>query len=335
MLGNTDYIGIDIGQYAIKIARVKGGKSFTANLLAYEILTEENRDKESQKNLITMMLKNLKITKGQPVIHVNVGETILRDVNVPEGTSKDGLEGAIELDLGPALPFSIDQVYFDFDDKPNVDGSYKVVAARQDLIDPKTALFANRVKTLNAPQVDVDVFAFERLVENLGIAGGVGSNTIAILDIGYNRSRMMVYQDGQYVFGREPQIGGNQVNEIIRDVYDISLADAETRKLNQNFGGEYNELVLTPYTASLAEQINLAIDFYEASSERATRLDHIYLTGGGAQLTGLIDRLQSIVTVPLSVLGLSNHVKLQSGLSSILQNGLCHSLAIGLAMEGK
>lgn len=333
MLGNTDYIGIDIGQYAIKIARVKGGKSFTANLLAYEIITEEQRDKDSLKNIVNLMLKHLKISKGQPVIHINFGETILRDVSVNDNVTGENLEGAIELELAPALPFSIDQVYFDFDDNTNIDGSYKVVAARRDIVDQKTALFANRVKTLNAPQVDVDAFAFERLAENLSIISSGSAN--AILDIGYNRSRLMVYQDGEYVFGRELQIGGNQVNEIIRDVFDISLADAETRKLDQSLGSQYEELILGPYSNSLAEQLNLAVDFYEASSEKATRIEHVYVTGGGSQLSGLVERLQMLVTIPIDILDLTRHIKLQSGLSTVLQNGASHSLAIGLAMEGK
>ena len=39
MLGKPEIIGVDIGQYSIKIARVKQtGKSFTANHLAYSFL---------------------------------------------------------------------------------------------------------------------------------------------------------------------------------------------------------------------------------------------------------------------------------------------------------
>ena len=38
MLGTAEIFGVDIGQYAIKIARVKsGGRGFTVNHLAYEV----------------------------------------------------------------------------------------------------------------------------------------------------------------------------------------------------------------------------------------------------------------------------------------------------------
>lgn len=335
MLGSVDYIGIDIGQYAIKIAKVKSGKNFSATLLAYEVITDENRDKDSLKKLIGLMLKRLKITKGQPVIHINIGEAILRDVYVQEGTTKENLEGAIQLELTPAIPFQMDQVYFDFDEKPNADGSNKVVAARRDIVDQKIALLAERAKTLNAPEIDVDVFAFERLIDALQRGKLIQDQTIALLDIGHNQSRFMIYQNREYAFGRDLQIGGKQVDEIIRDVYDISLADAQTRKLSQNLGQEYHNLVLTPYLNSFAEQINLATDFYAASSDQASQVECIYLTGGGAQLQGLVEGLRNLITVPLNLLDLSSQVKLNSGVESSLQNGLSHGLAIGLAMEGK
>lgn len=339
MLGNTDFIGIDIGQYAIKLARLKkSGKSFVCNFLGYEIIPEEiraNKDKKALQEFMNQILKSYKISKGQPVIHMSIGEAILRHVILPDNTTKEGMEGAIELDLGNSLPFGIDQVYYDFDEKPGKDGSYLAVAARRDLIDGKTALLNGRVKTLNGPQVDLDAFAFERLIEAMTHNGTIVGSTIGILDIGYLRSRIFVYQNAQYVFAREPQIGGNTVNEIIRDVYDMDIDSAEGKKLNQNFGDEYEELVLNPYINTLSEQINLAIDFYEASAADSTKLDMLYVTGGGALLRGLIEGLRSTIVVPVDVLNLSSHIKLQSGQSEIFQTGLNHSLSIGLAMEGK
>lgn len=339
MLGNPEYIGIDIGQYAIKIARVKkAGKSFVSNYLVYEILPEELRggkDKEGLKDLVTKILKTHKIIKGQPVVHVNSGDTIMRNIVLPENTTRDAVEGAIELDLGQSLPFSLEQVYFDFDENMDANGGYLAIAARRDVVDGKTSLFANRAKTLNKPQVDVDVFAYERLVENLVQAGRIHNTTVAVMDIGYTHSRISIYQDGKYVFVREPQIGGNQVSEIIRDVYDLDLDSAESRKLNQNLGEEYEELVLMPYVSTLSEQMNLALDFYEASSPDAKPIERIYVTGGGAQLRGLVSALSTKIDTPIELLDLSQFIKLQSKQTDLLQDGMNHGLAIALALEGK
>lgn len=339
MLGSSDLVGIDIGKYAIKLARVKkSGKSFICNFLAYEPIPEEIRsrnDSEALKKLLANLIKHYKLGKSQMVIHLHAGDVIMREVHVDASFRGDALEGAVELDLGPALPFGIEQVYFDFTEQPDEDGNRLAVAARRDLVDPRTALFSSVGKSLPTVQVDVDVFAFERLVESLGSSGEIPESTILIADIGLTRCRFMVYQNARYVFHREQQIGGQQVNEIIADIYDFDLETAEERKLTQELGSEYEEIVLTPYVHSLAEQINLASDFYEASGPTSTPIEKVYLVGGGANLAGLELALQDVLDTPVSILDLSSHVKLQSGQPSVLKRGLNNALAIGLAMEGK
>ena len=68
MLGTPELFGVDIGQYAIKIARVKStGKGFTATHLGYEIIPDEvrmNRDKATLAKIIVTAIKKHKMSKG-------------------------------------------------------------------------------------------------------------------------------------------------------------------------------------------------------------------------------------------------------------------------------
>ena len=337
MLGASDLIGIDIGQYAIKFTRVKKtGRSFVCNFLAYEDIPAEIRGKKDHdglKRIVGNLVKRHKLANSQPVIHVAAGDALMRSVNVPAGLSGDELEGAIELDLAPALPFNIDQVYFDFDEKPDENGSYLAIAARRDLIDPRTDLLQVRGKRLPV-QVDVDVFAYERLVSQLQGTGIAKEASLMIVDIGYNRCRLIAFKNQKYVFHREQQIGGQQATEILADAYNCDERSAEKKKLDRSFGDDYKELVLKPYATALAEQINLATDFYEASGPDAVPVEKLYLTGGGAKLSGLTGALQEHLTIAVSLLDLSAQVKGQSKKNETLQKGLDHALAIGLAMEG-
>ncbi|MBP3194937.1 MAG: type IV pilus assembly protein PilM [Cardiobacteriaceae bacterium] len=334
----TDIIGIDIGQYAVKFARIKKtGRSFVCSDLVYEVIPEDirkGRNKEGMRNIVSNLLKFHKIVKGLPVIHVSSGDTVMRNVNIPDNVTPDQMEGAVELELAPNLPFNIEQVYFDFEEQPSPDGTYLAVAARRDIVDQKTELFENRAKTLDAPEVDVDVFAYERLVESLIESNDVKANTIAIVDVGYAKSRIMVYQNGRYIFSRDAQVGGNQATEMFRDVYDIDMEAAESKKFNLTVDDEYNNLILKPYVASFAEQINLAIDFYEASDSNAKRIERIYLTGGGSLLHGFVDKLSDAVSMPLELLDLKSKLRGKAG-NDAIQTSVNHSLAIALAMEEK
>lgn len=334
----AEYIGVDIGQYSVKVAHIrKAGKSFVCNNMIYEVLPEAVRrgtDKGGLKKLITNILKFHKINKGLPVLHISSSDALMRNITVPENTTKEQLESSIEMELAPSLPFPMDQVYYDFDEDVGPDGSHLVIAGRRDIIDAKTSLFSEKAKTLEDPQVDLDVFAFERLFQSLIASGDISGENVAVVDIGYLRTRISVYQNGRYVFVRDAQIGGNQATEMIRDVYDVDLETAETKKLNLTVDDEYNNLVLKPYVASFAEQLNLAIDFYEASGISAKALDRIYLVGGGALLHGLVDRLRDSVSAPVELLNIKNKLKVRSDIDG-KQLSLSGALAMGLAMEAK
>ncbi len=333
-------VGIDIGQYSLKIARIKqSGKSITANSLSYEVIPSEireGRDKEALGKMITAALKKLKISKGQPVLAVNLGDAILRDIEIEGKLTGMALESAIELALTPSLPFGIDQVYFDYDLKPNEKGEYTTIAVRRDVADNKVNLLKDLPKTFTPAEVDVDAFAFGRLLEYIIKKEGAVAGTSMIIDIGYNRSRFYIYKDSHLVFNREQQIGGKQANDIICDTFDIEDDAAEIKKLSRDFpSDQYEDLVIAPYAHTFVEQMNLVLDFYEASPYGKQTVDVVYLTGGGARLAGLVEQLSANSSLNIKLLDLSNYIKLDSSSrdDAILRSGINHALAIGLAIE--
>lgn len=338
MLGTAEIFGVDIGQYAIKIARVKGGgKGFSVSHLGYEVIPDEvraNKDKSTLSKLVVTAIKKHKMAKGQPVIHINAGDTILRKLELDPGLRGSDLEGAVELELSDSLPFPLDQVYIDYDEKVDAEGKRLAVAGRRDLIDPRVDLLSTLGKNYAAPEVDVDVFAFQRTLNGLGVLSG--NAPVMLVDIGYARSRFYVYRGNELIYNREQQVGGNHVNEIIRDVFDIDASQAETRKLTQSFGNEYHDLVLLPYVNMFAEQMNLALDFYEANNTSAHDIQRVFLTGGGAALKDFPAMLREHVGRQLELLNFSSNIKgRQQDADASVGTGLHHALAVGLAMEGK
>ena len=343
MLGKPEIIGVDIGQYSIKVAKVKqSGKAFTANHLAYEVIppdVRQQRDRATLSTLVANILKKQGVKNGQVVLHVNTGDVIMREVNVTSSLRGNELEGAVELELNDAIPFGMDQVYFDFDEVPNKKGTRLAVVVRRDVADDKTALLNKLPKNFSKPQVDVAAFAFTRVLKYVA-KNDVGKNDrIMLIDIGFSRSRFYVCKGSELLFSREQQIGGNTVNEIIMDVFDIDAESAENRKIGHSFGDEYRDLVLTPYVQTFSEQLHLALDFYEANNvtENPEPIKAIYLTGGGARLTGFVDALGAAnVSHTIRLLNLAPYIKLSGSQRSddTLQSGINHALAIGLAMEG-
>ncbi len=332
MLGKPELIGIDIGQYSIKVARMKGGRRLSASRLVYDVIpyeVRESRDQEALKQLVTSAVKKAKASVGQPVVHVNAGDAILREVKVDKNLRNDDLEGAIELELAEVLPFGMDQVYFDFDEKPNSEGLRQTASVRRELADSKVKLLSNLPKSFKSAEVDVDAYALARIVKFLykTFTGSRADAPIMLVDIGYNRSRFYVYEAGELKFNREQQIGGQQATEIIMDVFDVDRELAETRKLTNGFGDEYQNMVLAPFAQAFSEQLNLAVDFYEATREDSLDLGGIYLIGGGSKLVGLVEALEQYVNHPVALF--------DSTLSVNHANyGGEFVLSMGLALEG-
>lgn len=337
MLGTPEIFGVDIGQYSIKIARVKSsGKSFTANYLGYDIIPDEvreSRDKATLAKIVVTAIKKHKMSKGQPVIHINAGDTIMRRVELDPSLRGADLEGAVELELSDSLPFPLDQVYLDYDEKVDADGKRLTVAGRRDIIDAKTNLLSGLGKNYAPTHVDVDAFAFARTMESLGL---LTQQPVMLVDVGFARSRFYVFHGTELIYNREQQVGGNHVNEIIRDVFDIDAVQAETRKLTQSFGDEYHDLVLLPYVNMFAEQMSLALDFYEANNTNSYQIYNIYFTGGGSALKDFIPLLREHINQPIELLNFAGNIKSkQNDGDTSINTGVHHALAIGLAMEGK
>ena len=115
------------------------------------------------------------------------------------------------------------------------------------------------------------------------------------------------------------------------DVFDIDAESAENRKIGHSFGDEYKDLVLTPYVQTFTEQLHLALDFYEANNvtENPEPIKVIYLTGGGARLSGFVDALGAAnVSHNIRLLNLAPYINCQD-LSALMTRCSLESIILG------
>lgn len=345
MLGKPEVIGIDVGQYSVKLARIKQtSKSITITHLTYETIPAEvrdQRDKEALSKIVMSALKKQKMSKGTPVLHVNFSDVVMRTITLDSALEGNALEGRVELELAQAIPFPIENVYFDFDDKVGKDGVCVAAAVRRDIADDKVALLKGLPKSFDDPQVDIDSLAIARLMGYVSKIDGLEDSVVAVVDIGYSRSRFYFCKGSELLFTREQQIGGKQVNDIIMDMFDVTDDVAENRKITNDFSRtDYDDLVLSPYLNTFVEQVRLASDFFEASGEHGKEpVKALYMIGGGSRLFRLSERLNEELGYEVKLLNLSMYIKgkLIDALDSkdgLLQTGINHALAIGLAIEG-
>ncbi|MBS9778492.1 MAG: type IV pilus assembly protein PilM [Gammaproteobacteria bacterium] len=288
-------LGIDIGSYSVKAAVVKktGRSSATIEQIAYEVLPEEfrggNADTTTLQKIISSIYK--KIGKGQSkvVFSVPTSSVILKTIEVDKDLNDSLLEGEVQLELVNFVPFPLDQVYSDFFSMgPSSKNPEKqevfVAASRRNIIDKIANSIS--VKSVKTKEVDVEAFAIGQVLEV--IKGKNYRDTYAVIDIGYQSTKISVFKAGNMLFNREQQIGGHHLTESIAEALDMSISEAEyTKKDNLN---SVPSAVISNYLDSLSEQIGLGLEFFSSTNQE--NMETIYLTGGGSSIPGILQCLQ-------------------------------------------
>ncbi|WP_328592796.1 type IV pilus assembly protein PilM [Ostreibacterium oceani] len=332
-------LGIDIGSYSVKAVSVKkSGRKATIEQVACEQLPPEMRgggavDLNTLRQINARLIKQLGKSHKSVALSVPTASTILRTISLDADLSDELLEGEVQIELVNFVPFPLDQIYVDYtslgkSEKNPGQQEVFVAVSRRDVVD-KVAGSVN-LKSITHKEVDIEAFAIGQLIEQ--IKGKNYRECYGVLDIGYRTTKMTVFKEGELLFSREQQIGGQQLTETISEVNAISIEEAESLKLTSI--SSVPENVLTNYLDSVSEQIVLAIEFFSSTNNQD--IETIYVTGGGSLVPGLTQNLsENISAMQFEPLPIGQEIKLGKklyGLSSEAAIAMS-AVAAGLSMR--
>ncbi len=135
-----------------------------------------------------------------------------------------------------------------------------------------------------------------RLIARSGLGAELGTKTVAVIDLGHERTEVVLVRDGQAVFSRSLARGGKQLTEAIARAWKLTPFDAEQVKHNEGFVGSAVE----PPTSEAASRLHAVLSVELAALVRDLRQTFIgartrvgaepvavVLVGGGSRLRGL------------------------------------------------
>jgi len=251
----------------------------------------------------------------------------------------DEMEEQIMIEADQYVPYSLDEVNFDFEvqhineNNPEMVDVLLVASRRENLDDRVEALSKAGLK---ASIVDVEAFAMEKAFSLLSdqFADSTGDKTVAIADIGSTISTLNVLRNGRSVYTREQGFGGKQLTEEIQRRYGLSYEEAGLAKRQGGLPDNYIVDVLDPFKNAMAQQIQRSLQFFVSSSAN-TGIDSIVLAGGCASIPGVDKLVEKNLGVPVYIanpfinMTLSNKIKPQ-----ILSNDApTMMIACGLALR--
>lgn len=299
----SQVVGVDIGSHSIKVVQLQKKKKKLELLNAGLIALPENTFVDGMTenpNLVSDALKQLiaseKIKTKYAVISVSGESVVIKKINIPK-MSEEALAESIMIEAEQYIPFDINDVMIDFAilgdaekeaDEEEEDAGEQMevllVAAKKDIIEQRKSIALNAGLT---PVVfDLDVFAVEN---SYGLNYAKAKNqVVGIINIGASVTNINIVEDDTTGFTRDILLGGDTYTETIGKRLKLDFDEAEKLKLGINLTEENREGVISivlEIADVLASEIQKSIEFYSTAANR--NIDKIYLSGGGAKISGL------------------------------------------------
>jgi type IV pilus assembly protein PilM len=341
-------LGVDISSSSVKMVELsQSGKSggYTIENYAIELLPKDavtdgninNLDAVSdsiQRAWARMDTRIKSVSMALPAAAV-----ITKKILLPSGLSEEDLEIQVESEANQYIPFALDEVNLDFQvlgPAPNNAEELEVLLAASRKANVEDRVAAAQAAGLKAVVMDVEPYAAETAFDQIRnqLPDAAMDKCVALIDIGASVMNFNVLRNGQSVYSRDQQIGGNQLTEQIQAVYSLTTEEAESAKRKGGLPENYETDVLSPFRENLVTDISRAMQFFFTSTQYHG-VDYIVLSGGCASLAGLDDAVASktqvstMVANPFALMTLSNRIKsrqLQIDAPSLI-------VACGLAMR--
>ena len=264
---------------------------------------------------------------------------ITKKILLPAGLRDEDLEYQVESEANQYIPFALEEVNLDFQvigPAPENPEELEVLLAASRKANVEDRVAAAQLAGLKTIVMDVEPYAAEMAFEQIRVQlpDAAIDKCVALIDIGANVMNVNVLRNGQSVYSRDQQVGGEQLTQQIQSVFGLSAEEAESAKRNGGLPDNYESDVLSPFRENVVTEIARALQFF-FSSTQYHEVDYIVLSGGCAALPGLDDavatrtQVSTMVANPFALMTLSSRIKprqLQTDAPSLI-------IACGLAMR--
>jgi type IV pilus assembly protein PilM len=162
---------------------------------------------------------------------------------------------------------------------------------------------------------------------------------VAIMDVGASRTLFVVMDQGEVASSRViTAVSGHALTEQVSRDLGISLEEAEAKKLRfdpKQSTSENERLsnTISIFISSAVLEIQRSLDAYSIASQR--EITHVFLTGGGSQITTFFDRLAGALGLPVKTIDPFERIELNYESDHAFHTKkFMFDIACGLALDG-
>ena len=282
------FVGLDIGSYSAKaVALSRRGKSLQLTAYACERVSEGGESSiEAQSSAAGRVIAKLGMTGLNITTAVSGQQLVMRHIEVPKMTEEE-LRESIKYETDIHFPFKLEDAIVDFHILEKAagvdDNKMKVfmVAARRDLIESHLKVL--EAASITPVRVTVDAVALLNACEG---AMDTAGRCVALVNIGFIKTIIVVMNEGIFCFSREAGIGCSKLASELSMGLSVSLKKADGL-IRENIGQV--DSYLSNFVDKIAREVKLSIDYFEERS--SSKVSALYIDGGGSMIEGIDHRL--------------------------------------------
>ncbi|GJL78963.1 MAG: pilus assembly protein PilM [Nitrospinaceae bacterium] len=344
----TPLVAIDIGTHSVKMAQMAGSRN-KFELLNFSMMPLKEdcivdgviKQPDEVVDTLTKMIKAENINTKYAVASIAGEAVIVKKIRVPRMSAEELAEN-IENEAEQYIPFDIDDVSIDFqllnagtlsamEDQDQETMEILLVAVQKDYIESLTDVLYDA--GLKPAIIDLDVFAMANACE-LGV-NLHNKGVIAVIDLGESFTHLHIMQDGLTSYTRDIPLGGGHCTKKLMSKFDLAQKETVKLKLGKIPDGIENDDVVQVIVQSLEkiiDEVQKSFQFFNTTSN--SEVDRVYLTGGGALLSGADSLFAHHLSVPVEILNPMNGIKVNKrkfDQATVDALGPLSTVALGLA----
>lgn len=293
-----EYFGLDLSELSAKVFQLekKGGldrvRSFNIEPIREGFIKDGKIiEKAKLGEFIAGLIKKTrpkKIQTKKVICSISESKVFLRILAIP-AVSIDEAREAVKWEIEASIPLSVDQVYYDWCFLDKIDGKQNIltVAVAKETVDDLVDVLESA--GLSVFGLEMDSIA---TVRSLIPKNSKRENIYLIVDMGEEKTSFIITEGCVPYFTSSIPFSSSGITEQISSTMGVSKEEAEKIKIEQgiergvNHSAVFNSV--KPLLENLSVEVEKTIDFYSGISKKTNQINGIIISGGGANLKGLV-----------------------------------------------
>ncbi|MEO7622750.1 MAG: pilus assembly protein PilM, partial [Gallionella sp.] len=274
-------IGVDISASSVKMVELSESSKkgiYTVERYVIELLPKDAITDGNINNLevVSETLHRAWKRMGTRIKNISLAlpaaAVITKKMLLSATLREEDLEYQVESEANQYIPFALEEVNLDFQvigAAPDNPEELEVLLAASRKANVEDRVAAAQQAGLKTVIMDVEPYAAEVAFEQISmqLPDAATDKCVALIDIGASVMNVNVLRNGESVYSRDQQVGGNQLTHQIQSTFGLTTDEAESAKRNGGLPDNYESDVLSPFRENVVTEISRALQFFFTSTQ--------------------------------------------------------------------